>query len=567
MITRPRLALATTATLGLTALTLFLPHAGEVSPLAILPPLVAIALAFITRRVILSLFLGAVAAGAIGGFLSDNAWGMLSGALLDPPRHIYHALSDTWNLQVLAFVVLVLAMVALITQAGGFRGIVLRLEPYARGPRSTRVVTVLLGFIVFIDDYANTMVVGGAMRPLSDRYRISREKLAFLVDATSAPVAGLMVVSTWIGYEVGQFDEVSRSLGLGRDGYAMFFDALGFRFYCLMLLLFVIFNAVSGRDFGPMARAERRALRSAAPINDTDEADGRNLQPARISAWTAGLPLTALLAYLGTGLWLDGGGAARLANEPFAWLSFSAWREVIGAAQNNVTVLMQAGALGLVSAVVCAAFLSKLAVRGIALALWAGVRTAVLPVTVLLLAWTLKQSLDTLHTNAYLLGLLGDGLTPWLFPALVFFIAALTAIATGTSWGTMALLIPTLVPVAYALDGNAYGLITVMTLAAVLDGAILGDHCSPLSDTTILSSAASGCDHMRHVHTQLPYALLVGAAAVLLGYVPAALGVSAWIGIGGAALVFIAVFAGLGRSTRTRASVTTGTEQTHTERD
>jgi Na+/H+ antiporter NhaC len=168
-----------------------------------------------------------------------------------------------------------------------------------------------------------------------------------------------------------------------------------------------------------------------------------------------------------------------------------------------------------------------------------------LPVTVLVLAWSLKQGCDDLQTGEFLAGALGDRLPPFVFPVLVFVVAGLTSFATGTSWGTMAILIPTAVPVAFHVDGGSYGLVTVLSIAAVLDGAIFGDHCSPISDTTIMSSAASSCDHLAHVRTQIPYSLVVAATALIVGYLPAATGIPHWLGILGVVAVEAFLFLGL----------------------
>lgn len=171
-----------------------------------------------------------------------------------------------------------------------------------------------------------------------------------------------------------------------------------------------------------------------------------------------------------------------------------------------------------------------------------GFKGSLLPIVILVLAWSLKGVCDELHTGPFIVSMVGDSVPPVLFPAIVFVVASFTAFATGTSWGTMAILLPTLTPVAHALDGGAYGMLTPVVLAAVLDGAILGDHCSPISDTTIMSSIAASCDHLHHVQTQMPYSVLVGFLAVVCGYIPAALGVSGWLGIAFGLVVLASIF-------------------------
>jgi Na+/H+ antiporter NhaC len=401
-----------------------------------------------------------------------------------------------------------------------------------------------MGLAVFIDDYANTMIVGSAMRPLCDRHRISREKLAFLVDATSAPIAGVAVISTWIGYEVGLFENLAGSLGIDRSGYSIFFDALGYRFYCFLMIIFVLAGTVIGGDYGPMRRAARRAREGGAlfaadarPMTSRALADAQADAGARVRGRTALLPIAGLFLFLLAALWIDGGGGS-------PWdvregiFSPAAWRRVMGAAENNILILAGAAAWGLVVAVWTSRGIARLSWRRIGGALAAGARGSCLPLAILVLAWSLKSSCDALGTGAFLVDAVGETLSPRWFPALVFALAGATAFATGTSWGVMAILIPMAGPIAFELDGGHYGLTTMMTLGAVLDGAILGDHCSPISDTTIMSSISSGCDHIHHVTTQIPYSLTVGGCALAAGYIPAAHGLSPATGLllGGALL-------------------------------
>jgi Na+/H+ antiporter NhaC len=446
-------------------------------------------------------------------------------------------IGDTFNQQLLIFVALVLMMVAVVIVAGGLHGIVQWLSRFAKGPRSAQFVTFLMGFVVFIDDYANTMIVGSSMRPITDNFRVSREKLAFLVDSTSAPVAGLAVISTWVGYEVGLFDEASQSLGFDKTGYAMLFDALLFRFYCVLMLVFVAVNILSGRDYGPMNRAQARtsetgavAAPDAVPMTSETFSRADPAQDATINPLTGLIPIGSLFAILLGGIWLDGGGWSVLQGNPGSFLSFGTWRDVISASENSVKILAYGAGIALVIAVVCARSLGGLRNEMIRGAMVSGARSALLPIMILSLAWSLKSACDALDTGGFLVAAVGDSVSPAFFPAIVFVIAGLTSFATGTSYGTMAILMPTAVPIAFALEGDTYGLITMITLASILDGSIVGDHCSPISDTTIMSSIASSSDHMHHVRTQLPYSLSVAALALVCGYIPSGLGAPSWVG-------------------------------------
>jgi Na+/H+ antiporter NhaC len=373
------------------------------------------------------------------------------------------------------------------------------------------LITALLGFVVFIDGYANTMVVGSMARPLTDRYLVSREKFAFLVDATSAPIAGLAIVSTWIAFEIGLFEQMNQSLALGSNGYAMFITALPYRFYCIFMLAFVFVNIFSGKDFGPMKKAQVRAQREglvSAPEAKLPTAKSFSVIKAkdgiRLNPWTAIIPIGCLFIFLVSGCVIWGLGRA-------------------------MTVLFSASVLTLVSSVLCARALAGMRFKHCALSTWNGVKGSILPIVILTLAWGLKNICQDLNSGKYLIETLGHLASPFFFPATVFAFAALVAFSIGTSWGTMSVLIPILVPFAHELDGGQMGVTTIITLAAILDGAVFGDHSSPISDTTIMSSVATNCDHIHHVRTQLPYALTIGALALVSGYLPAAFGLPAVI--------------------------------------
>ena len=513
---------------------------------SIIPPLLAVTLAIVTARLFPSL---CIAVG-IGILLSWYQKGATPGDLLTEIVWFVRAVSigndgiDLFNFWVVLFVCLIMATVSVVIASGGISGVVVWLSQFAKGPRSAQFITGLMGIIIFIGDYSNAMLVGPTMRPLTDHHRVSREKLAFLVDSTSAPIAGLAFVSTWIGYEVGLFEDISGTLGLGRDGYSMFFDALSFRFYCVLAIIFVIVNAISGRDYGPMHTAEVRARETGDVAASDAEALGHaasftSLPNAIVQPFSAVLPLLMLFGLLLGGFWIDGNGTGSI-------FSLTAWRNTLSEA-NNVMVLACAAASAFVIAIICARWLSKLRFREIIPVIWSGVKGSLTPLSILLLAWGLKASCDRLLTGDFLATMLSDVVSPLWFPLFVFICASVTSFATGTSWGTMAILIPTAIPVAFSLDNGSYGLTTIICLGAVLDGAIFGDHCSPLSDTTILSSIASSCDPLHHVRTQLPYSLTVASIALFCGYLPAALGISSTIGIAGGTAVIILLFFGVAR--------------------
>jgi len=515
------------------------PDGGFAGWYRIVPPLVAIMLALVTGRLYLSLISGVVsggllsAAGAYEGFVSWLERGAVrSGEFV--LQTVHGADGYNWdNLKVLLFITLLMVIINVMIVGGGLQGIAGWLLKRAKSARSTRMTTMFAGLLIFIDDYANTLVVGPTMRPLTDKQNISREKLAFLVDATAAPIAGIALVSTWIGYEVGLLSDPK--LGIGVDGYAVFINSLGFRFYCFGMIAFVFWNSWTGADFGPMAIAEKRARAGKVLAGDSVPMSSMSMNTsgsharARIRASVAIVPMSVLLGVFLGQFWLSAQGRGVLANDPLAIVRLSGWMAAMHKVSSSTLLAWAAGA-GLAAAIGMALAVSRIPVSSIARATVVGLRNALLPITVLVLAWSLKNGCGDLKTGKFLADALGGSMSPILFPGIVFVTAACISFATGTSYGTMAILIPTAVPVALELDGG-YGLITMISIGAVLDGSIFGDHCSPISDTTVMSSIASSCDHVHHVRTQLPYCLVVAGIALLVGYLPAAMGVSPWIGI------------------------------------
>jgi Na+/H+ antiporter NhaC len=375
---------------------------------SIVPPLLAIMLAFLTRRVIPSLGIAVIVGGLLTSVpaapLTVTAWW---GGIKSLGGYIGQAVGNATNLQILGFFPPIFIMVAVIGVTGGFQGIIGRVLRWVRGGKSAQAATALMGLVYFIDDYSNSMIVGSAMRPVTDRHGISREKLAFLVDATSAPIAGLAVISTWIAYEVSLFAETGAQLGIAKDGYAMFFDALGYRFYCLLMIAFVFLHIFSGRDFGPMRTAQQKAKERHVPSSDKQAVESIVGGKAR----NAVIPLAGLVLSHLTGLWLDGGGWAKLAEGGSLW-QWQYWREVIGNAEHSTLVLDYAALIGMTLALLCGFFTKTLTRRDTATCLWEGTKRSLLPIVILTLAWSLKNSCISLQTDTFLATLLAGRIPP-----------------------------------------------------------------------------------------------------------------------------------------------------------
>jgi len=482
---------------------------------ALLPAGLAIALALLTKRVVVALVAGTLCATLLLEGLNPikGAW-----AVLNP--YVYEAVVNVDHLLLTAFTLLVAATLGVLTASGCTRALVTVAERRATDPRSGQLATWAAGLALFFDDYANCLVVGSTMRPLTDRLKISRAKLAYIVDSTAAPIASLAIISTWVGFEVSLIDEGLKSVGSPSGGYEVFVAGLPFRAYSIFTIVFVALIAWTRRDYGPMLEAERRAangpdVEATAPSANIDDKHGLRLAVAVIAIAVLVFGTFGGLIYSGmTALGADASGASL--------------RDILGAAAAYY-VLFYCSIAALIVSQVLSATLGLAPPKEALNGAWESTKTMSIAVGVLVLAWSLGASIDALDAASYIQGTLGSWLPPALLPVCVFIAAAACAFATGTSFGTMTIMLPVVVPLAVELGHG--GPIMLAAIAAVLDGAIWGDHTSPISDTTVLSSLATECDVVEHVRTQLPYALTTGLIAVLFGYVLAGSGVSPWIGL------------------------------------
>lgn len=525
--------------------------------LSILPPLIAIGLALIFKEVLISLFAGIwVGAFIAGGLRFQGFLGVIKALLETVEHYILKALNDGGHLSVIIFSLLIGGMVAIISRNGGMAGVVKRLSKYATTPRSAQFITWLLGVAIFFDDYANTLIVGNTMRAVTDKFRISREKLAYIVDSTAAPVASVAFITTWIGAELGYIDDgISQVDAMaGTTPYAVFLESLKYSFYPVLTLAFILMLVVMQRDYGPMLKAERRA-RETGQVKAKQESlehveETEDLSPvanAPLRARNAIIPVLTVIVMTIIGL-LDTGLSGVLGNEDTAWLNgapttdgwgavwsameggfFGKLGLVIGAADSYVALLW-ASIAGVVVAIILTVSQRIMNITQTMSSLTSGLKAMFGAVMILTLAWALAITTEELHTAAFLVDLLGDSLNPYFLPPIVFVLSALISFSTGSSWSTMAILYPIAIPLTWYVaeqagwdPADAQGLL-YNVISIVLAASVLGDHCSPISDTTILSSLASDCNHIDHVSTQLPYALTVGAVSIVLGFVASLLG-------------------------------------------
>ena len=516
-------------------------HGGAPGWLSVLPTVVAFVLAAALRQVILALFAGVwVGAFLIAGPSASSVWqGMLDAA----SEHAVGSVADAGHAALVVSTLMLGGMVGVVSRNGGVHGIVRLVTAWASTMRRGQLATFAMGIALFFDDYANTLIVGKTMRPVADALRISRAKLAYLVDCTAAPVATLALISTWIGLQLGLIDAaISDIPEIEASAYGVFLNSLAYNFYPVLTLCFVATIAITGRDFGPMRVAERAAARGEAStetLAQDPDTEPKPDKPAR--PLNACVPFATLLAAMLGGLYVTGvretGSDAGLT-------------QIVGAA-DVYTALVWATLTGVVTAGALSLGQRILTLGETVDAWFSGARSMLYAVIVLVLAWSLSGVNGELHTAEYLASRLGEAVDARLMPTVVFALAAVTAFATGTSWGTMGILTPLVVPLVWASTGlqgiaDADHLLYA-SVSAVLAGAVMGDHASPISDTTILSSAATSCDHLEHVQTQLPYALTVGGIAILVGLIPSAYGLPWWICLIAGAACVVAVVRWLGK--------------------
>ena len=461
---------------------------------SLLPPVIAILLALITKEVYSSLFIGVLAGGLLyAGF-----------NIPDTMEHVFvdgfiGSLADSWNVGILIFLVLLGAMVMLMNRAGGSAAFGRWSATHIKSRFGASLATILLGCLIFIDDYFNCLTVGSVMRPVTDKHGISRAKLAYLIDATAAPVCIIAPISSWAAAVTGFVD--------GANGLDLFIRAIPYNFYAFLTIVMMITISRLNFDYGPMSLAEM-----ADKLDHKDDgihasitqAEDQPDPPVSSKGKVIHLvfPIVVLIISCVVGMIYTGG-------------FFSGTGFIDAFSGSDASVGLVYGSM--VAIIITVIFM--LATRVLTFtecmnALPEGFKSMVPAILVLTLAWTLKSMTDSLGAANYVAGLVehvaGNGAIMSLLPALVFVVGALLAFATGTSWGTFGILIPIVVSVFGADLGNE---LMIVSISACMAGAVCGDHCSPISDTTIMASAGADCDHILHVSTQLPYAITVAVVS------------------------------------------------------
>ena len=482
---------------------------------AILPPLIAIFLALVTKEVYSSLFVGIVAGGLLySGFAFE---GTIVHVMKDG---FIKSIADAYNIGILIFLVLLGALVAMMNKTGASAAFGRWAQTHIRSRVGAQFATIVLGMLIFIDDYFNCLTVGSVMRPVTDAKKVSRAKLAYLIDATAAPICIIAPISSWAAAVAG----FAKGAG-AESGFSLFINAIPYNFYAILTIIAMFFLAASKFDFGPMKKQEDSTL-SGGPdlgaIEDATEALTKNDRGRVIDLL---VPVIVLIVCCMVGMIYSGGYFGE--DKPGFIKAFSDSDASVGLVLGSIVAIIFAVAFYLCRRVIT--------FRDCMDAFPEGFKAMVPAIMILCCAWTLKAMTDSLGAKIFISDIINGpaaGLQNFL-PAIIFVIAIILAFSTGTSWGTFGILIPIVLA---AIPG---GPLTIVAVSACMAGAVCGDHCSPISDTTIMASAGAQCNHIVHVNTQLPYALLVAAVSFVAYIVTPFVG-SAWIALPLAVLLMLA---------------------------
>lgn len=490
--------------------------------LSIIPPLVAIILALLTKEVLGSLIIGIFS----GYFIFVNfappeiAEGLTStnpilGPFVEMVNSVIVNAGDSWNMAILLFLAILGGLVAVVTVAGGSWAYGEWAAKKVKSRAGAQISTFILGCIIFIDDYFNSLTVGTVMRPVTDRFQISRAKLAYILDSTAAPVTILVPISSWVAYIISVMEPSLIEEGFALNGLSGFISTIPFNIYAWLSLIMVVVISLTNLEFGPMARFEARAIRTGELQEDREATppgdDFSNLKVSRkgtpldLIVPIIGLIIFTLIAMLYTGGYFA-------SEEVSMWQAFGD--------TDAATSLVYGGIGALLLSLVLFVPRRLMTYSQFMNAFTQGVKSMVPAFSILILAWTFGSVLRDggLQTGTFVANLVGTTIPAWLLPGIIFIASGFIAFATGTSWGTFAIMLPIAIPICANVDPEMIGVM----MAAVLAGAVFGDHCSPISDTTILSATGAACHHIDHVATQMPYATLV-AVISFIGFIVAGL--------------------------------------------
>jgi tetracycline resistance efflux pump len=508
----------------------------ENSIYSLIPPALAILMVILTRQVLISLGAGIIAGALLLHDFSISATFKEIGTIIKG-----HFISDgalnEWNVYILLFLLILGMMTSIISMAGGSRAFGEWAISKVKTRRGAQILTVVFGLVIFIDDYFNSLAVGNVSRPITDRHRISRAKLAYYLDSTAAPVCVISPVSSWGAYIIGIIGTILATHEITNiSAFSAFIQIIPMNFYAVFALVMVFAVAYFQLDFGPMRKHEERALATGEVVDPEKKgAIGQGIKLEESDKGKVGdlvWPIVLLIAATVGFMFYTGIENVRGLEEATAVTLLSIFENT-----DVPKSLLYGGLIGLTAAILF--FLpKKMGVSALGRGLGRGVQSMMGAVTILLFAWTIISIIDSLGTGKYLAGLVDQHMNLAYLPLVLFVLSGLMAFATGTSWGTFGVMLPIAAEIAASTNVE----LMLPVLAAVLAGSVFGDHCSPISDTTILSSTGAGSHHIDHVMTQLPYSL-IAAGISAIGYLALGLTGSVWIGlIVSLAILVISIF-------------------------
>ena len=472
---------------------------------ALVPPVVAIGLALITKEVYSSLFIGVLMGGILySGFSFE---GTITHIFEDG---MINVLSDSYNVGILIFLVILGTMVCLMNRAGGSAAFGQFAADHIKGRVGAELATILLGCLIFIDDYFNCLTVGSVMRPVTDKFKVSRAKLAYLIDATAAPICIIAPISSWAAAVTGFVE--------GEDGFSIFVRAIPYNFYAILTIVMMIGMVLLRTEFGSMKFHEKNALKGDLYTTPGRPYDTEKQPEVSVRGTVLDLliPIISLIICCMVGMLYTGG-------------FFSGENFVTAFSQSDASLGLTMGSFfGLLITIGLYQVRRVLKFSECMACIPEGFKSMVPAIMILSFAWTLKAMTDSLGADVYVATVVASSARSFLnfLPAIIFVVGCFLAFATGTSWGTFGILIPIVV----AVFENSNPDLMIISISACMAGAVCGDHCSPISDTTIMASAGAQCEHVNHVTTQLPYAV-TAAAVSFISYIIAGFVQSAWIAL------------------------------------
>ncbi len=512
--------------------------------LSLVTPFFAIVLSFITKQVVLSL-----ATAVFAGAIILEGGDVFTGFLRTCDTYFVGTVTDSWNATLLVFILAVGGLISIMSKMGGMQAMAIAMSKKAKNAKNSLLITWIMGLIIFFEDYANSLIVGPTMRPATDREKVSREKLSYVIDSTAGPVTDMAPISSWTAYEIGMIALAMSAVGYDGNAYGLFIQTIPYRFYNILAVFMVLVIILMQRDYGPMYKAEKRARLTGKLYEDnaklmmSKELDAMNVKEgAPLRMYNAIVPILVFTFVTIFGLWYTGGGAEM----PF---NFEGIRDALGDSDSASSILYAVIFTSILSIIMAVA--QKIMTLKECIDVWLdGCKELLITDTILVLAWSSGTVMGDLGTGSYLAQIVGNSIPAMLIPAILFIVSCVVAFSTGTSYGTSAIMIPIAFPLAWEAAGGEMSSLCIATIAAVTSGSIFGDHCSPISDTTIMSSMGSAADLMDHARTQIPYAVTVAIVASICGYIPAAMGVSPIILIPVGVIALAVIVRLVGKSTK-----------------